>query len=191
MAGDRTGPARLRRVPPLLRVVLAWLLLSPLSAGVRLLFGRDEFRVESVLGGALVALVWLPAWFLVPLWLEPRVQKWHPPYGAGPVQDAARREREEIGRRRADERALGRALRTGEPPGAERLRHELPAYLAWRRRGAALALAVGLPVLAALALLGWYGGSRSWSVVYGLLALPLAVWAGWVVVQARRLEPRR
>ncbi|WBB89226.1 hypothetical protein [Verrucosispora sp. WMMC514] len=187
MAGDRTGPVAFRRIPPILRPVVLWAAATPLAVGFRLLF-RDPWA-EAVLAGAMFVLFLLPAW----LWasVQPQSRAKQPTSsGAGPVPDAVRRQHERD-RRRADEQALNRALRTGEPPEDESLRAELPAYLRWRVRGAALALVTGLPLLAGLILLGWHGGvERAWPVMYALFVPPLAGWAGWVLVRAGRLGRR-
>ncbi|GAB3847218.1 hypothetical protein GCM10029963_28270 [Micromonospora andamanensis] len=178
-----------RRVPPILRPVVLWAAITPLTVGLRMLFRFDDSWIEAVLAGAMFVLFMLPVWLWVSV--QPQSRAKQPTWsGAGPVPDVLRRQHERD-RRRADEQALNRALRTGEPPENESLRAELPAYLRWRVRGAALAVVTGLPLLVGLILLGWYGGvERAWPVMYALFVPPFAGWAGWALVRAGRLGRR-
>ncbi|MFC0006246.1 hypothetical protein [Micromonospora siamensis] len=154
----------MRRIPPLLRFVVAWVFATVVALPVRLLIIRDEGLVEQVLGASMFALAMAPGAF-----------------GGAPWLPTA-----------PDEKAMRRAVRDGVPPDDDRLRAALPARLAWLRRGARYGLLAGLVWLVLLAAVGTRDPDRTlWVATFALIGLVLTVLAARTLARVRRLARQR
>ncbi|MFG2046333.1 hypothetical protein ACGFIW_02725 [Micromonospora sp. NPDC048935] len=131
------------------------------------LFDREKSLVEAVLDAALGVV-----WAVPSIYLSQRM-----------VGEAG-------ARRDPEGYALRQALRGGTVPADDRVRAELPGYLAGQRRGTWVALPAVLVMCVGLILLALLGADREGSaVILSVIAAVSVAVAAHTLIRVRRLAP--